>query len=131
MEQKTLQAIQAHAVAEYPRECCGLVVATAAGEQYLPCRNTAETPSEHFRLPAEDYADAEDQGELLAVVHSHPQVISPSRDHRRRRASEFCRSAWRAESRDRRVGASVLGALGGCPKICPHHLISCNVLDRT
>ncbi len=60
MEQTTLQAIQAHAVAEYPRECCGLVVATAAGEQYLPCRNTAETPSGHFRLPAEDFADAED-----------------------------------------------------------------------
>jgi len=74
MEQSTLQAIQAHAVAEYPRECCGLVVATTVGEQYLPCQNTAETPSEHFRLPAEDYANAEDQGELLAVVHSHPNA---------------------------------------------------------
>jgi hypothetical protein len=30
----------------------------------------ATTPSEHFRLPAEDYADAEDVGEVLAVVHS-------------------------------------------------------------
>ncbi len=76
MEQSTLQAIQAHAVAEYPRECCGLVVATAAGEQYLPCRNTAETPSEHFRLPGEDYAAAEDQGEVLALVHSHPNAAA-------------------------------------------------------
>ncbi len=80
MEQTTLQAIQAHAVAEYPRECCGLVVATAAGEQYVPCRNTAETPSEHFRLPAEDFADAEDQGELLAVVHSHPNAAATPSD---------------------------------------------------
>lgn len=79
MEHNTLQAIQAHAVAEYPRECCGLIVATAGGEAYVACRNAAATPSEHFRLPAEDYAYAEDQGELVAVVHSHPNApASPS-----------------------------------------------------
>ncbi|MEN5288552.1 Mov34/MPN/PAD-1 family protein, partial [Stenotrophomonas lactitubi] len=51
MQQSTLQAIQAHAAAEYPRECCGLIVATAGGEAYVACRNVATTPSEHFRLP--------------------------------------------------------------------------------
>jgi len=80
MEQTTLQAIQAHAVAEYPRECCGLVVAAAAGELYIPCRNTAETPNEHFRLPKEDYAAAEDCGEILAVVHSHPNAAAIASD---------------------------------------------------
>lgn len=80
MHQSTLQAIQAHAVAEYPRESCGLIVDTAVGETYIPCRNTAETPSEHFRLPAEDYADAEDHGEILAVVHSHPNVAATASD---------------------------------------------------
>ncbi|MFP3822548.1 C40 family peptidase, partial [Bacillus sp. SIMBA_008] len=63
-----------HAAAEYPRECCGLVIAGADGERYIPCRNTAATPSEHFRLPAEDYAAAEDQGRVLALVHSHPNA---------------------------------------------------------
>lgn len=76
MQQSTLQAIQAHAVAEYPRECCGLIVATPDGQTYVPCRNTAGTPSEHFRLPAEDYAAAEDLGEVLAVVHSHPNAAA-------------------------------------------------------
>jgi len=80
MQQSTLQAIQAHAVAEYPRECCGLIVAGADGEAYLPCRNVATTPSEHFRLPAEDYADAEDIGALLAVVHSHPNAPATASD---------------------------------------------------
>lgn len=80
MQQNTLQAIQAHAVAEYPRECCGLVVSTADGEAYMPCRNLAETPSEHFRLPAEDYAAAEDLGEVLAVVHSHPNAVATPSD---------------------------------------------------
>jgi len=80
MQQSTLQAIQTHAVAEYPRECCGLVVATAEGERYIPCQNTAVTPSEHFRLPAADYAAAEDLGELLAVVHSHPNAAAHPSD---------------------------------------------------
>lgn len=80
MELTTLQAIQAHAVAEYPRECCGLIVAGADGEAYIPCRNVAMTPSDHFRLPAEDYADAEDRGEVLAVVHSHPNAPATPSD---------------------------------------------------
>ncbi|WP_422507115.1 C40 family peptidase [Stenotrophomonas sp. GZD-301] len=80
MQQSTLQAIQAHAVAEYPRECCGLIVAMAGGEAYVACRNVAATPSEHFRLPAEDYAAAEDLGEVLAVVHSHPNAPATPSD---------------------------------------------------
>lgn len=80
MEHATLQAIQAHAVAEYPRECCGLVIAAAAGEKYVPCQNTAVTPSDHFRLPAEDYAKAEDQGDVLALVHSHPNASAAPSD---------------------------------------------------
>ncbi|HFT6991417.1 MAG: C40 family peptidase [Stenotrophomonas maltophilia] len=80
MEQTTLQAIQAHAMAEYPRECCGLIVATAAGEDYVPCANTAAKPSDQFRMPAEDYAAAEDLGEVLAVVHSHPNSSAAASD---------------------------------------------------
>lgn len=80
MQGTTLEAIQAHAIDAYPRECCGLIVATTAGERYIPCRNVASTPSEHFRLPAEDYADAEDLGEILALVHSHPNAPATPSD---------------------------------------------------
>ncbi|MBY6278872.1 C40 family peptidase [Stenotrophomonas maltophilia] len=80
MQPTTLQAIQAHAVAEYPRECCGLIVTIEGHERYLPCRNVAATPSEHFRLPAEDYAVAEDKGEVLALVHSHPDAAATPSD---------------------------------------------------
>ncbi|WP_372356988.1 C40 family peptidase [Xanthomonas sp. NCPPB 3443] len=80
MEQTTFEAIKAHVSAEFPREACGLVVATAEGERYIPCRNTADTASEHFRLPGEDYAEAEDQGEILALVHSHPNAPATPSD---------------------------------------------------
>lgn len=66
--------IRTHAEDSYPRECCGLVVRLGSSLRYVPCTNAATTPSEHFVLPAEEFAAAEDIGEILAVVHSHPDV---------------------------------------------------------
>jgi proteasome lid subunit RPN8/RPN11 len=70
MTPEVRQQIYAHALAEFPRECCGLVV----GNEYVRCRNIATTPSEHFILAPEDYANAEDKGEVTMVVHSHPNL---------------------------------------------------------
>ncbi|MCO7610566.1 C40 family peptidase [Pseudomonas chlororaphis] len=66
----------------YPRECCGWVIREGRKEVYVACRNTA-SPREHFRLAPEDFAAAEDRGQVLAVVHSHlDQPAAPSEaDH--------------------------------------------------
>ncbi|MCP1652735.1 C40 family peptidase [Pseudomonas nitroreducens] len=74
---KTLRAaIERHAVAVYPAECCGLVIRGPRRREYVPCRNTAATPDDQFRIAPEDYAAAEDRGQVLAVVHSHPDWSS-------------------------------------------------------
>lgn len=73
MTPETRAAINAHAQAEHPREACGLVVIVKGRERYVPCTNKAEG-TDHFVLPAEEYAAAESLGEIMAVVHSHPDV---------------------------------------------------------
>lgn len=70
---KTLAAIHAHALAEYPKECCGLIVKAGRKEAYRRCANLSGD-LEQFRMSAEDWAAAEDAGRVLAVVHSHPDA---------------------------------------------------------
>jgi len=64
------RSIERHALSDWPRECCGLVVAVGNKPQYVPCRNAADDGRD-FRLPAEDFAAAQERGPVLAVVHSH------------------------------------------------------------
>ncbi|HCI1894341.1 TPA: C40 family peptidase [Pseudomonas aeruginosa] len=71
-----LSAVQKHAAAEYPRECCGLIIRSGRSQRYVPCENTAADASEEFRIAPAAYAEAEDQGEIVAVVHSHPDATS-------------------------------------------------------
>lgn len=80
LTEQTFAAVRAHAEAVYPHEACGLVVNSPAGQIYRPCTNRASTPSEHFRISAEDFAAAEDVGSVLAVVHSHPDAPATPSD---------------------------------------------------
>ncbi|MEV8518677.1 C40 family peptidase [Dyella marensis] len=83
MNDTTMDAARAHAAAEYPREACGLVVIEKGKERFWPCRNMATDATEHFVLHPEDYAAAEDAGEVVSVVHSHPDAASrPSEQDR-------------------------------------------------
>ena len=81
MRKHILSVIKAHAADEYPKECCGLLLAVGHKQQYFPCRNIAREPNEEFRLDPEDYAAAEDLGEVIGIVHSHPDATSRPSPH--------------------------------------------------
>jgi len=65
-----LAQIKRHADECAPRECCGLIVRVADGNSYWPCRNLSPL-DDQFQLHPEDWAEAEDTGDVVAVVHSH------------------------------------------------------------
>lgn len=78
LPQPIRKSIEDHAQAWYPRESCGLLLQQGATLSYFPCRNIADHESD-FVLCPEDFAAAEDRGQVLAVVHSHPDAeASPS-----------------------------------------------------
>ena len=67
-----------HAQAAAPNESCGLVVDCDGIEVYWDCRNIADGLG-CFIIDPIDWADAEDTGVIMAVVHSHPgQSPEPS-----------------------------------------------------
>ncbi len=83
---KVYEQAAEHARSCYPAEACGLLVRVKRTVKYWPCRNTASllAAKDSFSIHPQDWAAAEDAGELLAVVHSHPDADAhPSSADRR------------------------------------------------
>lgn len=74
LNKTVIAAAEKHARAEFPREACGLVVVKRGRRVYVPCTNSAKTPEDHFSIAPEEFAAAEEQGEVVGVFHSHPNA---------------------------------------------------------
>ncbi|MFM0479120.1 C40 family peptidase [Paraburkholderia strydomiana] len=106
MQKVTLDAIRAHAIREFPRECCGLVIVKRGREIYVECSNTAPAAGpgqrageDRFRLPAQEYAAAADEGEIVAIVHSHPGGPGAATEADRVACEESCVTWYIADVR--------------------------------
>ena len=76
MNSKCKQDAINHAKECVPNECCGLFLKTNNGFEYYKCRNISyEIKAESFVIDPCDYADGEDKGEVVGIVHSHPQNV--------------------------------------------------------
>lgn len=74
MNQQTENDIRKHAIDEYPAEACGLIAIIKGKERYLPCRNIAEAGNAGFIMHPQDLIKAEELGEVVGIVHSHPKA---------------------------------------------------------
>lgn len=61
-----------HAKRSEPQESCGFVVSKGGELHYCPCENIAVDPINHFEISPDDWIRAESVGNIMAVVHSHP-----------------------------------------------------------
>lgn len=76
MDSEIEKAFRKHAEECYPEESCALEIIFKGKRRYFPCKNIATKPKEDFLISAQDYSDAEDMGEILSVLHSHPNSSS-------------------------------------------------------
>lgn len=67
-------AIRAHAAEAFPKESCGVLIVRQGKLRYRRCANLATAPDQHFVLSAQDLARSEDEGDVVAIVHSHPNT---------------------------------------------------------
>jgi len=61
-----------YAKEQAPEEACGLLAIIKGKETFWPCKNLAEGKFEFFILDPDDWAECEDTGEVIGVIHSHP-----------------------------------------------------------
>lgn len=77
-------AIFDHAIKQYPRESCGLII----NDKYNPTRNMAKDPKSDFLISRATWKRLANKGEVQAVVHSHPDgPAEPSRSDMRGQVS--------------------------------------------
>ena len=67
-KEKALQ----HAIEQDTKESVGLLVNIKGKKSYLACKNLAGNAEQCFILDPKDYVKAEELGQVVAVIHSHP-----------------------------------------------------------
>lgn len=79
LKDKTIKDMLKHAEEEYPNEMCGVVVKTSRSEKYVRCVNISTTKEDGFVMCPDSFIEAEKLGEVIGIVHSHPdETTRPS-----------------------------------------------------
>jgi proteasome lid subunit RPN8/RPN11 len=66
-----IDEIEKHFEEWYPKEGCGVLAAIKGEMQWFPCKNVA-TDEDDFVIDSEEYIRVGQRGDIVAVVHSHP-----------------------------------------------------------
>jgi proteasome lid subunit RPN8/RPN11 len=67
-----LEALGTHSIAEYPRECCGIITTDF---EYIPCKNVSTSPKNSFVIDPFKMLEYEDN--IWGFFHSHPGSSDP------------------------------------------------------
>jgi len=82
-----------HAKEQDPKESCGLLLEIKGKEKYFPCKNLSTYSQQCFIIDPNDYVKAEESGNILAVIHSHP-VTPPTASQADKISCEDSKLPW-------------------------------------
>ena len=82
-----------HAKEQDPKESCGLLLEIKGKEKYFPCKNLSTYSQQCFIIDPNDYVKAEESGNILAVIHSHP-VTPPTASQADKISCENSKLPW-------------------------------------
>ena len=82
-----------HAKDQDPKEAVGLLLNVKGKQRYYPCQNLAITNHQEFILNPEDYVKADNLGEIIGIVHSHP-ITPPTPSQADRISCEHSNLPW-------------------------------------
>lgn len=80
LPERVMQSIREYGDLVFPREACGLIYKGEDGFiDFVSCRNLSED-GDQFVIHPQDYTTVEDAGEVIAVVHTHPNMPATPSD---------------------------------------------------
>ena len=82
-----------HAKDQDPKESCGLLLNIKGKEKYYPRNNLSMTQHQCFIIDPIDYVKADNLGEIIAIVHSHP-ITPPTPSQADRISCEHSNLPW-------------------------------------
>lgn len=71
LDRSAIQAIQDHAIRDFPNESCGFIV----NGEYFPVKNVADDPKRTFKIDGRTQLAMRKKGVIQAIIHSHPYEL--------------------------------------------------------
>src|SRR5690625_7017132 len=105
MRTATRNAIERHALRDYPREACGLILAVEGREVYYPCRNVAANGNDFRIAPRSE----EHTSELQSRGHLVCRLLLEKKKPKKTQASAASRSMTKSACFTHRVTGWCLG----------------------
>jgi len=89
------EQVKAHALREFPNECCGFICVNKLGVvTVVPCENEARNKRNRFSINPAMNVEVEKYGYVIAFYHSHSdEVANPEREHFSREDLDISREA--------------------------------------
>ena len=75
MIEPVLDEVQAYVYKQVDKEACGLLAVRKGRVKFFPCVNKAENPKNDFVIDPYDYKAVADEGDVIGVIHSHPNAV--------------------------------------------------------